>query len=209
MISLRVAWGSPVSWAPGPLGPGDVSPGARALRSRTKHTITKPYYLPHLTPLANLSRSDLLKLTDADFKNILNGKLPLPKLQEIRDELEDTAGDEADSHVAALEPPSGAGQGAKPAAALALPTIKYSVEELQLTQCGIAGAPSMTVHFDRFTHQSGNRRALFECSLHNKCRLDCSIKDFSSREQFVAFLFAWDLQGLEVDDEIGAKSRPY
>ena len=51
------------------------------------------------------------------------------------------------------------------------------------------------VHFDRGTHTSRRMRALTQCSLHPRCRIDKFMDSFCSETRCIAWMFAWHEAG--------------
>ncbi len=98
----------------------------------------------------------------------------------------EVAGD--DEEALAIEDMHGDPVHIPPAAAIIRP-IPLADESIA---CRAAGLGFPRVHFDNFTHQSGNLRAYIRCGLHkHSCRLYVFVKDHASRRHAAEFLFVW------------------
>ena len=68
--------------------------------------------------------------------------------------------------------------------------------QIEPTQCRDPGLKHIVVHYDRWTHSSGNLRAFTACSHHNACRRYTFVKNHDGgREEAEAWLMAWHASG--------------
>lgn len=58
----------------------------------------------------------------------------------------------------------------------------------------LGGGRTQVVHFDNFTHASGQLRGFVACEKHNSCRLYTFVKNHGSRRRTAAFLIAWQMR---------------
>ncbi|CAE7717340.1 unnamed protein product [Symbiodinium sp. CCMP2592] len=59
----------------------------------------------------------------------------------------------------------------------------------------LGGGRTQVVHFDNFTHSSGQLRAFVACETHSGCRLYTFVRHHGSRRRAAAFLLAWQMRG--------------
>ncbi|CAE7605644.1 unnamed protein product [Symbiodinium sp. CCMP2592] len=58
----------------------------------------------------------------------------------------------------------------------------------------LGGGRTQVVHFDNFTHSSGQLRAFVACETHSGCRLYTFVRHHGSRRRAAAFLLAWQMR---------------
>ena len=67
--------------------------------------------------------------------------------------------------------------------------------QLQSVGCKEPTMKDVVVHYDRFTHASGNLRAFTACVHHRACRRYVFVKNHGDRPTAEAWLFAWNALG--------------
>ena len=65
----------------------------------------------------------------------------------------------------------------------------------------LADGRNVAVHFDHLSHSSRRPRALTQCSLHRRCRLDRFVHVIGDQRRCVAFLLAWHEAGARVVED--------
>ena len=166
---------------------------------------------PDLTRVAGLTAAELQKMREKDFKAHIAG-----------------AGAEGVAAVCEAEPPPAVEEGEVPVEdpdeVMPMPVVPHipvdapaippplAAPHLLMPHLpeapapvvfGIGGYPSMTIHFDNYTHQSGNRRALMYCQTDGhkpKCRRYIFLHSYPTTEHACAWLFAWGVGGAVKDD---------
>ncbi len=90
---------------------------------------------------------------------------------------------------------------------LAAPPVHLALRSVEPIACRVPGMGSPKVYFDNFTHGSGHQRCFVQCTHHRNCRLYVFIKNYSCKEEAVAFLFGWLSLGGRFADPDEAKAH--
>jgi hypothetical protein len=145
--------------------------------------------------------------TETDICNCSDRKRPVKRGRWARPALADAKSD-SDSENGGAPAASSASRplaSAAEPAALMLPGIPQP-EPLQVN---LPGNP-LRVHFDNYTHASGELRAFIACTAHGHgpdCRLYVFVKNHGSRSRAAAFLAAWHELGARSVDADHHKAR--
>jgi hypothetical protein len=141
------------------------------------HLAKDSYYvalltLPNLQQIADKTDAELLALADGEYKRAIR---------------EGGVDGDADVILALEDGDAGVGPIAPPPPLL-VPELAVRVSVTSVTD------PMHVVHFDNYSHCSGNQRAFLYCARkeeHGRCRQYIFVKDFASPDRAVAHLLAW------------------
>ena len=168
-----------------------MSPQIFARKGKLKriyHLGLEAYYLAlmrleDLGVIAGLTKKQLQAMTTASLKDLLSGV----GQDEATDEQEDPEDEPGIPRITEVERRV-LRQGKPPLPDLAgLP----DVTEKEDVVSKIPGLGTLRIHFDNWSHKSGNRRVYTTCQRHDNCRKWRFIHDFASDDDAVSWLLAW------------------
>ncbi|CAE7279036.1 unnamed protein product [Symbiodinium sp. CCMP2456] len=144
-----------------------------------------------------VDEDDLSSLQDASAQDILSRFAPTRKRPASRPQPRDPgAGVEVDPEAEDEEQeellqqlPEKVMQSEEPQPSMASHERRVPPLEIDL-----GGGRTQVVHFDNFTHASGQLRGFVACEKHNSCRLYSFVKNHGSRRRTAAYLIAWQMR---------------
>ena len=74
------------------------------------------------------------------------------------------------------------------------PSVASHERRVAPLEIDLGGGRTQVVHFDNFTHASGQLRGFIACEKHSGCRLYTFVRHHGSRRRTAAFLLAWQMR---------------